>query len=370
MLPGGTSVGYRKLLAGGSTATTRVEVWRAGVRIDPYGSAGVPFFSGSISATLTSQVTRQLAMSLDESLWPVEPDDLLAPYGNELRIWQGVKGGAQIPYVWQTFRGRINEVTLGDDGTVALGALDRAADVNDSGMQGPENSIAGALVTSEFRRLVNEGVLDATFGAFDVIVAVTPQLTWEWDRGSACDDLATAASSYWYALANGDYVMREVPWTKFQTPLISVSDGPGGALTHAEPTVSRENVFNLVTVVGERPDGSDAVYATVADGDPTSPTYVNGPFGTKSKLIRAQAAQNQSQANTIATTALRQARALTQNWNIGMTADPSLELGDTIIINARNLPLQTQVVASFTLPLTAGTMEITCRALQPGLVDD
>lgn len=377
MLAGGDDPGYRDLLKSGFHPYTRVEVWRSGERIDSYGSDGVPFFSGSISATLTSQVTRQLSMQVDESLWPADETGLLAPYGNELRVWQGIRGaGAQrssgeyVPYTWQTFRGRINECTLQTNGVMTIGALDRAADVNDAGFNGPENSTAGVVVTTEFRRLVNEGVIDATFGTFDVIAAVTPILTWEWDRGGACDDLATAASAYWYALANGDYVMREVPWTKPQTPILTLSDGPTGELVSAQPTISRENVFNVVTVVGERADGTAPVFATVSDFNVDSPTYVDGPFGVKAKLVRAQAAQNQAQANTIANTTLSQARALTQSWDIELPVDPSIELGDTFIIDARDLPQQTQVVASFALPLTADTMSISLRALQPGLLEE
>lgn len=370
MLAGGTDGAYRALLAGPYHPITRIEVWRQGVRIDPFSHEGLPFFEGSISATLVSQVTRQLSLTCDGSMYPVEPDDLLAPYGNELRVFQGIKPGAGIPYEWPTFRGRINEVELDTDGSMSLGALDRAADINDAGFAVPENSTIGSLVSLEFARIVTEGVPDATFGTFDVQVTTTPQLTWEESRGSACDDLANAASAYWYALADGSYVLRRVPWAIPQVPIIVLSDGPGGTLTTAIPRRSRENVFNVVTVVGERADGTAPVYATASDSDPTSPTYTGGPFGVKSKLVRAQATSTSSQALTLARTSLLQARSLTQAWNVSTTADPALELGDAVTISARDLPPEVQVVSSFTLPLTgAGPMGITFRALQPGLVE-
>jgi hypothetical protein len=368
MLPGGTDGLYRAALAGPHKPTTRVEVWAQGVRLDSYGDAGLPFFSGAISATLNSQVTRQLELSTDESLWPVEPEDLLAPYGNELRVFQGVRAGSAVPYEWQTFRGRINSVTLDDDGTLTLDAIDRAGDVNDAGFILPENSETANSLVAEFRRIVLEGVPDAEFGVFDDVSGRTPAMSWEWDRATACDDLAAAGSAFWYTLANGDFVMRFIPWTVDQTPLLTLSDGPGGALTSAVPTRSRENVFNGITAVGERADGTAPVYATRFDNDGGSPTFVGGKFGLKSKLLQAPAAQTQDQAMSMAAAALQQAKSLTVSWNVGMAADPSLELGDTVTISARNLPPDVQVVSSYTLPLTAGNMTVSLRALQPGLV--
>lgn len=367
MLAGGLDGAYRSLIAGPHEPRCRLEVWRQGVRIDTFGNDGLPFLEGNISATLISQVTRQLAFTTYQEFWPTDVTDLLAPYGNEIYVFQGVGNGAGVPYMWQTFRGRINEVSLETYGRVTVSCLDRAADVNDAGFALPENSNVNAIVTDEFRRLVVEAIPDATFGTFDVIGTLTPELTWEWDRGTACDDLATAGGAFWYALANGDYVMRFIPWTVNQTPLLTLTDGDGGTLVAATVTRSREDVFNVVTVVGERADGSDPTFATEQDLNPTSPTYVNGGFGRKSKLVRVQAAINQSQAMYVARTALRQAKSLTEQWTVEVPADASMELGDAFAIQANGLPPMTQVVSSFTIPLIgAGSMSVQLHALQPG----
>lgn len=368
MLAGGLNGAYRALLAGPHKPIARLEVWRQGVRIDTFGNEGLPFLEGAINATLISQVTRQLSFSTYEEFWPADVTDLLAPYGNEIYVFQGVENGAGIPYSWQTFRGRINEVSMDSSGRVGVDCLDRAADVNDAGFALPENSRIDVPVTDEFRRLVIDAIPNATFGTFDLIGTLTPELTWEWDRGTACDDLANAGGAFWYALANGDYVMRFVPWTVDQTPLLTLTDGEGGTITDAIVTRSREDVFNLVTAVGERADGSDPTYATEQDLNPASPTYVNGGFGLKSKLVRVQAAINQSQAMYVARTALRQAKSLTEQWTINIPADPSMELGDAFSIKANGLPPVTQVVSAFNIPLAAtGSMNVQLHALQPGL---
>lgn len=366
MLPGGTDQAYRDLLATNARMKTRVEVWREGERIDTYGDEGVPVFSGQISATLVSQVARQLNMTTDETLFPADPGDLLAPYGNELRVFQALEGGAGVPYEYQTFRGRINTVEWTEDDSLTVECIDRGGDVNDAQFLAPENSTVDAPVTTEFRRLIIAGVPNATFGTFDTFETLTPQLTWEWDRGSACDDLAEASRAFWYTLANGDYVIRRIPWTVEQVPLLTLMDGEGGVLTSTSTAISREYVFNTVTVVGERADGETPVSATAYDLNVSSPTYVNGPFGRKSKLVRAQAAINPAQALSVARASLQQAQAMTRVWQVSLPADPSIELGDCFSIVARGLGPDTQVVATYVIPMTSEQpMTMSLRAVNP-----
>jgi hypothetical protein len=367
MLTGGTDGLYRAALAGPHRIVSYLQVWREGMRVDTYGDDGLPFFSGTISATLQSQVTRQLTFGCHESLWPVNNSDLLAPYGNEIRAWYGVSAGAAPDYVWQVFRGRIDTVTLEENGVVSVQCVDRAAAVKESGFVRPQNSHIGSLVTSEYRLLVTDGVPDATFGTFDAIGTITPQLTWEQDRGDACDDLAKAAGAFWYALANGDYVLRFVPWAVTQTSVLTLSDGEGGVLVSAVPVKSRSEVFNQITVTGERADGTTPVFALAQDTDPDSPTNMNGAFGVRSKTVSLQATTTQGQANSLARTLLRLSKALTQSWTLSMPNDASLELGDAITINARGLPQELQVVQGFNLSLLGDApMTIQTQAQQLG----
>jgi len=365
MLSGGTDVAYRNLLASGHRPTCRLEVWRSGVRIDTYGKAGVPFYDGTLTATLSSQVTRQLNFNVPEALWPAnDVNGLLAPWGNEIRAYMGIKPGAGVPYEWQVFRGRVNDPEL-EDNSMSVGCVDRAGDINDSGFLGPAASQTTNSISEEFVRIVKDGVADASFSTFDITHASTPELTWEWDRGSACDSLANASGAYWYALANGDYVLRRIPWTFAQTPILTIRDGVGGTIIDSTPKLSRENVFNAVIVVGERADGDAPVFAIASDNNPASPTYIGGAFGIKTKTINIQTVINQGQAASLARTGLQQARSLSQSWSVRMTPDPSLELGDCLSIEARGQVPATQILASFSLPLNGDqSMSANFRALQ------
>jgi hypothetical protein len=374
-LPGGTDQFYRRILAGPHKVLTRVEVWNPllNVRIDDFGDAGVPFGQGSISATLTSRVARVCSLSFDRSLYPADPSGLLAPFGNYLKVYSGVSGYAQ--YMWLVFVGRINDVSVSDAGTMSLTAVDRAGDIQDAYFGHPFQSETGTLVSQQFKTLIKGALPDATFGVFDPSANITtPNLIWENDRASAADSLANLGNMFWYPLANGDFVMRQVAWTKFSDPLLSFKDGEGGTLLNWSSNYSRTNVANSIIVSGELVDGSTPVYGTAQDINPTSPTYIYGKYGVKTQFISAQGTLTAGAATTLANAYLRQAKALTDQWTMQIPSDPSLELGDPLIVigsmgNGKLRISSTQNVSAFTLSLDSrDTMNVTLRAQVPGSV--
>lgn len=375
MLAGGTDLLYRNILAGPHRVVTRVEVWDDTGRIDTYGKRGVPISSGSVSANLNSRVARTLSLTLPRGLFPANPGGLLAPFGNYLKVFSGVDYAAG-RYLWQVFTGRINDITMSSDGTVSLTAIDRAGDIQDSYFGSPQQSNATSLITNQFKQLVLDALPSATFGTFDSgAFNTTPNLIWNSDRASACDDLANSSNLFWYPLANGDFVMRQVAWTVAQTPVWTFTAGYKESSIMAWTVgYSRTNVWNQITVVGELADGTTPVYATVTDNNPASPTYVSGNFGLKGQYFSVQTAQTQGQALSLANAYLRQTKSLTEKWTLQMAPDASLELGDAIIIDTKEpkrMSSPAQVVSAFTLSLDSkDTMNVTLQAQQPGPLNE
>jgi len=373
MLSGGLDGLYRSLLAGPHKPTCRVEVWSQGARIDGYGDAGLPIVSGSVSATLASRVARTVQIGVTPNLFPDTSDDLLYPAGNQLKIFKGIEGFGGPQYEWQVFFGRINDIGLGSNGDVTLNAVDRAGDIAGALFPTPRQSNIDQFITTQFVELIKQAIPDATFGTFDSTSARTPNLVWQVDRAAACDQLANAANMYWYPLANGDFVMRTIAWDDDSPSLLTLTDGQGGTLNAWNYGFSRAGVANQIYVVGERTDGSTPVYGSASDGDPTSPTYIGGKFGTQSQQISVQTITSPSQAQQIARSYLRQSKALTQVWRVNCIPDASLELGDALTLighepSGRARTSSVQIISDFTLPLTGvdGSMNISFRAQQPG----
>lgn len=372
MLPGGLDPLYRAVLAASHRLDTRVEIWSQGVRIDDYGPGGLPLTGGAVVANLASRVVRTVSLSTTERYFPDSVDvGLLLPWDNYLKIFQSVGSYGGPTYEWCVYYGRILTCALSDDGGVAVTSSDRANDVATSFFQRPQQSQEGSLIGAQLKVLISDALTDATFGAFDPIWVTTPNLVWQNDRAGACDQLGSAANAYWYPLANGDFVLRTIPWTTGGDPLLTLDDGPTGTLSGWTVAYSRDGVSDTVTVIGELADGSDPVYATASDLDPTSPTYVNGAFGVKGRQILVQTATSQGQVQSLAAGYLRQDRALTDTWAATVVVDPALELGDPLLLSAMDGTRRSsvQVVSGYTLPLTGNAlMSVAFRAQTPGAV--
>lgn len=373
---------YRDALAGSHEAYSRVEVWRQGVQVEElawrargsqvYNLAMPVFYGGSLRATLTSRITRQLTLSVPDYLFPWRATDLLNPYGQELRAFHGIRYGNSSPDEFPIFTGTIVSATPPKNGEVTIEASDNSFRVAGAGFASPVPSQTATPLVREFERLVRGAYPQAVFGTHSPITNRTPALAYDQDRGSALDGLAKAANAFWYTLANGAYVLRRVPWSvRPSTAPLALQDGPGGTLMTAFPNRNANGLYNRVTVVSDRSDGGTPLAAFAEDTDPASPTYVGGPFGPRAApTVRLTGADNQQQLLTVARTLVQRTRAMADSWQVTCVADASIELGDPLDLSYRSHGAY-QLVAGYSFPLgPKGAMSIDCRGLNAGAPED
>ena len=385
MIPPQTSL-YRQALAAPHNAYSRVELWKSGIKQeefnqgDPYNAADwnrPVFFTGSIRATLNSRVARTLTMNVPDWLYPFDDDDLLDPFGTHLRCFRGIRYGDGTVDEFQTFSGPIKRVTPQQGGIAQVTAADLANEVILAGFLGASQSDVGGTIVAEFKRLVLGGYPAATFGPCDIFINKVPSLSYDTDRGAAIDALAKASGAFWYPLADGRFVIRRIPWTvplSTQPLRMGSGDEPdvgsGGIVLSAWPDRGNDGVVNQLTISVERPDGSQPVFSTVQDLDPTSKTYIGGPYGVKSATVRLTSADNSATALSAAKAQFARAKARTEAWRITCVPDASIELGDPLGLYWRSR-FKIQIVAGYTLPLEAsGSMAIDGRDLVDSGVDD
>jgi kumamolisin len=373
---GGLDAQYRDALTRSHVVYNRVDVLaRDGTVL----YSDLPFIDGSVRATLNSRVARVLSLSVDRSWFPLldngsfDSDGLLAPFGNRIRAYRGIRYGDGSVAAFPVFYGRIEQVQMSRNGVVSVSGNDLAADVVDAQFETPQSSVTTNTISTEFRRLVQDALGDATFGTSDLTGVKIPPLVWQNDRAQALDDMSATVAMLWYPLADGSFVQRLVPWTNpGQTAQVALADGTGAApgvnnsTSDWTITVSRTGVYNSVVFASERQDGTAPVYAIVRDTDSTSPTSYLGNFGRKPLLIQNQAALSQSQCLAAAQSALKAATAITQVWDpVSIVPDASLELGDLVDMRADGAA-SVQAIVGFTLPLReTGDMSLSLRAYAP-----
>jgi hypothetical protein len=361
MLAGGLDPMYRAALATSHQVYVKVEVLDG---LQNVLESGLVFISGSVTATLTSRISRTCTITVAEDLYPFQPDDLLAPYGNMIRATRGIEFADGSRFAWVVFIGRIQEATLSENGTCTVQAADFAADVLENKFVVPENSQAASSVTSEIMRLISDGFPQATFREVEQFNIPARSRTWQLDRGQGLDELATSVGAFWYPLADGPFTLRRYPWTVTAPKVVTYTDtGKGATVTGSSATRSRADTYNSLTVTGERLNGDRAVYALAQDDNPASFTYVNGPFGRRHQMFRLQTPGNQGAALGAARENLRRIISLFDTWSWTMSVDAALELGDPVGLDVRGRTGIIQVVAGMRIPLDlSGAMQVAGRS--------
>lgn len=369
MLAGGLDPLYRRLLAGPHEPYVRVEVWGGRRRIAVLNKAdrdddgrdldngGLIYLQGStVSANLMSPVARNLTLNVPWRLYPVAETDLLNPYGREIRIHRGVRiAGRPLPYTWPIFRGKIQDAGRDQqNGFCSLTCSDLAQDVLDAGFVRPQNSVPGLPLNLEFQRLVKGALPDAEFGDSDDFTESTQPLAWEFNRGSAVEEMFSSVGALWYVLPDGRFITRRYPWAVPGAPVITLTDGDGGVILSAGERRSRRDMFNVVTATGERLNGDRPVFATAQDNRPGSVTDVNGDFGVKFKLVRRQTPSTEGGVQGTADAALRTGITPTELVNWTQVPDAAVELGDVVGLDISGRTGLIQVVSSFTMPVDIG----------------
>lgn len=318
---------------------------------------------GAVTANLTNRVTRSATFTLDDSWYPRTPDDAISPEEAVVHIEAGAQYGDGSTELFPIFTGRVWDVDRDEDGLVQFQCQDLAADVIGFRFEQPRVSQRPGIL-QEIRELILEALPQATFGTDNVVDGVTPRLTWDEDRGQALDDLAEALGGRWYALGNGNFVVRTFDYAP-GTVVRAYLDGSGGSLSSARTSRTRSGVANSVTVVSERADGTSPVRVPARDTASSSPTRFGGPFGRVSQVIKVQTPLTTAQAQVFARTQLRAARALTEQWSASIVPDYTLEPGDTVQVRYRGV-LATQIIDQVAYPLLVDdTMGIDGRAVVP-----
>ena len=325
-------------------------------------ATSVPILNGTVSANLSTRVTRTARFELPPEYFPDLPTDPFSPFQAVVRIHSGLALGDGTEITFPIFTGRIYDAELTDDGRAVFRADDLAADVVAARFEQPMPSSNSRFATllSEVQRLITDAVPQAVFGDHDVVPGPVPQLVWDEDRGKALDDLAEAMGARWYALGDGSFVVREFNYSP-SAPVQSFLDGPRGLMSKARITRTRDGAANSVVVVSERMDGSEPVRVIARDTRSDSPTRYGGKFGKVVQVIKLQTPQTQNEAVVFAQTQLSAAVALLEQWTSSVVADHRIEPGDTVRKGYRGRTAD-QIVDSVTYPLgTSDTMRLTTR---------
>jgi hypothetical protein len=118
-------------------------------------------------------------------------------------------------------------------------------------------------------------------------------------------------------------------------------------------------MYNVVVASGENAeDNVAAVSATASDTDPTSPTYVSGPFGRVPKFYSSATIISSGLAQAAAAKLLRDVLKPTATVSLTSLPNPCLEPGDVLRVTYEDGQRELQQIQSFSISLGLDSITI------------
>lgn len=317
---------------------------------------------GSVTVDRGNAVRRTCTVTVpDVSLLPMTPTDQLAVYGARLRILRGVIYGDGAVEAVPLGLFRIDQIS-GDPalGPVTIDGSGLEAVVADDQFVTPYTTRGGTAAVTAITKLIQDTLLGAVVVnlATDATIGT---MTWDvqGDRWAAIQECATAIGAEVYADADGQFVIAELPDMLTAPVAWDVDAGETGVLISANRAFSRDGMFNYVVASGENSeDNVPPVSGTASDTDPTSPTYVSGPFGRVPKFYSSATLITSSMAQGAANKLLRD--AVKPNATVTLTSlpNPCLEPGDVLRVTYEDGRRELQQVQSFSISLGLDSITI------------
>lgn len=349
-------------VAASHEVVTRVEVWRDGAYVRDLAVTG-----GTVTVDESSKVRRTLDLaSSDIDLDPRVAEDLLAPFGTELRVYTGLRfteGDTEVVPV-----GVFPITTAGRDGWLAelgLTADDRSRAVADSRLLAPYTPATGSTVLQAITALVTAVFPDVeVYDLTEALKATTtavPAVTYERERWDAIEALASGIGAEAFFDVEGRLIIRDVPQVAAgAAPVWTIAASVDDAvLLDLETALSTERIYNAV-VASSAPTDPDASVVTRVVYQETGALRWRPGF-QRPRFYASPLLRTAEDCVSAATAILARSLVYAQGLKVDTLPNPALASGDLVEVIRPDGTSEPRIVSRIVLPLGLGSMTVDTR---------
>lgn len=221
--------------------------------------------------------------------------------------------------------------------SLKIHGVDPSRAIKRNGWQQPFFIPGGTNYADAVRQMVLDRLPSQTEFSLASTEHVTPLLVFGADQGGDpwqdIAEMATAVGFECYFDPAGVFVFRPVPDPRRGEPVWAFDIASAPTVTEAKRELTDEQTFNFVVVKGESTSTKNPVTAFAFDDDPSSPTYVNGPYGVVTTRLTFPLIITQEQAQAAADAILLNSLGAADTVTITVVPMPALEPGDVITVN-------------------------------------
>lgn len=344
-------------IRGSHVIAGRCDVYVAGAMVSQ-----LPIVDGEVVLDRTKFVRGSCEVELLAS-WPGATDPL-NPYSSEIQLYRGAASLGSSPVLVPVGRYRVDDIRANPNRrtTVIVTGSSRESYLVDDRFAFPR-TFAGDSAADIIATVVSESLP----GSSVINTAANPGSatgTWDEDRAALIQHCADACVGEFYGDYEGvNFLLAPIPRLT-DPPKFTVDAGAHGVLVEAVEGLSRQGIYNAVTVRAQNTTEDLApVQATAYDLNPASPTRWDGPFGHRRRFYSSPVLTTVEQCLSAAESLLDDALGLHHSVDLTSVANPALRPGDVITVVFRDGTTQTHLVDALTVPLgIEGTQRLTTRA--------
>lgn len=339
---------------------------------------------GDVTVDRTSQVRRSLSMdvtaygasgsvidstgaleAIADTLLPDDGLDIMAPYGNKIRIWYQIKvpgyvspddGSAFYSFPIGLFR--ISSADVSDDGVpkLQITGYDDSKYISKAKLTAPWIVAAGTNYGDAIIALCQNRLPTLQANPHTVTVT-TPQIILdpESDPWQAATDWAAAVGCEVFLDRNGILTIQDEPDPTGAAPVWTYSDGtldPNAVLLSVNRGLSDDPGYNGIVLTSESTTLPAPIRIELWDDDPDSPTYALGQYGKVPYFKSSPLIVDYTGGGVMATSELQKVIGGTESLDFSVIPNPAHESGDIVrVIRPLSLTDSTAVLDSFVMPL-------------------
>jgi hypothetical protein len=320
--------------------------------------------SGNVDIDVANAIRRSMSASLVDPTGELVPSDvysLLAPRGNEIRLWRGFQypdGTTEMASLGIFGISNVDVADYGEGLEIQVNGYDRSRSLRRSRFLTAYVIPAGTNVTTAIEGILRIRTPWLSY-RLDPTDYTTPRLVLGIDDETkdpldACIQLANSAGMEFYIDSDGegrltdrpDYYNTSIDWR--------YEEGDLSTILGINRTWDDEKTYNHVVVTGESSTGS-IVRAEAMDTDPSSPTYYRGRFGDVVYFFSSKFITTLAQAKAVASLLLRRVLGTSELVRFPAIVNPAHDVGDLVAIRRGASKVDSEyVISSLAIPLGAG----------------
>jgi hypothetical protein len=369
-----TSADFRTAISANHIVVSKAEIWSVDQKL-----AEIDIESGTVEISTSNAIRRTCSVNLitdrtNNNLVPNNQFDLLNPFGNEIRLYRGVRfqDGTDEYVPLGVFV--ITDVSISDtnDGvSIEVSGEDRSLIVSRNKWTSPYQLVSGTLESSITALLLNR-YPEAVTSFPTTNVTINQVILGAENDNDPWKDAVEICELVGFDLffdATGIVTMKQFPTLDGTSPIATFVEGEGTTVTSLNRSISTKETYNGVIYYVEGSNVSTPIRVEVWDEDSGSPTYRFGKFGQVPTFINTNLVSTSAAAITAATLLLNTYIGAQETINWEGLVNPALDVQDIVYVKSIGAKVDRIVILdNLSIPLSPSeTMSAAARTVR--LVD-